>query len=172
MKTIGKCFQEGQYTLPGPPRNLKVWKTFSKILDYWNKIQVIWLKTSVSFTSLGTPDRCKLSSCIMGSTYQKSNVCGGLQNNMETAWRQVKLWQVSHILHYNLIYNKVYIIFLQHTYSPFSHLFQGRAKDGRWGDNSYSEKSYSISDVWACREGWKHEWNLCIIRANHLHCCR
>ena len=24
MKTIGKCFQEGQYTLPGPPRNLKV----------------------------------------------------------------------------------------------------------------------------------------------------
>ena len=36
MKTIGKCFQEGQYTLPGPPRNLKVWKTFSKILDYWN----------------------------------------------------------------------------------------------------------------------------------------
>ena len=24
MTTIGKCFQEGQYTLPGPPSNLQV----------------------------------------------------------------------------------------------------------------------------------------------------
>ena len=24
MTTIGKCFQEGQYTLPGPPTNLQV----------------------------------------------------------------------------------------------------------------------------------------------------
>ena len=34
MKTIGKCFQEGQYTLPGPPRNLKVWINFIATTKY------------------------------------------------------------------------------------------------------------------------------------------
>ena len=29
MTTIGKCFQEGQYTLPGPPTNLQVLYTQS-----------------------------------------------------------------------------------------------------------------------------------------------